>query len=325
MNVLRAQISYRRQWTFWQGSGGHERPLDQALADLAGKAVMDHDLDVLQSIYDAWVMDTGSIALLHFRQRLNGSGPNADPLHMARSRMAALWRAGLTLRGRPAARHGSGSLPFLHHLSRLGYEVLRQARWSGPGGDPRRDRGYQAASGSLDRILHHAECSQFVTGWLAALDGDGSAPAAWRPVGSAVLEAGQGPSRVRLMPDGIVEVGSPDDGSCYLVEWERSADAARFRDKLARLAAFRHLEGWRENALIAPPAYLVIAWERPDPLLDRTWGARGRLDALIEAARHHEAGECTVFLRGEDLERGRYLGWTAGGRSVDLLWNGAGS
>lgn len=324
MKVLRAHISYRRQWTFWQGAGSYERSLGEALPELAASPFMGHDLDVLQCIYDAWIMDTESVALTKFRFRVAGTGANRDPMYMARHRMHALWRQGLVLRGRPSTRYQGGSLPFLYQLSRLGYEVLRQCSWSGPGTDPRLDRGYTQASGSLDRILHHAEATQFMAHWLAALDPDGVSAPAWRPVGRAVCEAGQGGSRVRLFPDGIVEVGTPEQGCSYLVEWERSADAARFRDKLARLATFRHLEGWRENALLSPPIYLVVAWEHPDPTLDRTWGGRGDLGTLIETARHHEAGDWVVFLPGEELERGRYTALTAAGEPVDLLWGGGG-
>ncbi len=320
MRVLRAHISYRRQWSFWQGSGGHERSLQAALPELSARPVMTHDLAVLQDLYDAWIMDTESVALTHFRFRLDGRSPNRDAMYMARHRLRELWDLGAVLRGRPSARYGEGSLPLLYQLSRLGYEVLRQANWSGPGADPRLDRGYTPAAGNLDRILHHAEATQFMARWLARLDADGAAPVHWRPVGRATCEAGQGASRVRLLPDGIVEVGGPGDGCCYLVEWERSADTARFRDKLARLAAFRHLEGWRENALLAPPVYLVVAWEHPDPALDRTWGGRGRLGALVETARHHEGGDFTLFLRGEDLERGSYIAFTTGGEPVGLLW-----
>ena len=325
MGPLRARISFRREGGFWKGNGNHSEPYEAAAERLTRLTLQDANLRMLQTLYDAWVMDTASIARYQYGWRLDGSQPNRDPMHMAQYCLHTLWTAGLLLRGRPQAAGVGGSVPFLYRISRLGYEVLKHAHW-----DPRLvgeiDRGYAHTDGSIDRILHHAEVSDFITQWIAELELHTDPRwVFWTPVGAAGCEIGSRAQTVRLSPDGIVQVGPPKRCAVYFVEWERSADSEHFRDKLRRMNDFRLAIGWQRArhaygvSLFGPPRYLVVAWEEADPMLGRVRTGRGTLAALLGVAREHEEGDYVLFLRGEDWEQGRWKATSIRGDEWDLL------
>lgn len=325
MGPLRARISFRREDGFWKGNGNHSEPYETAKERLTGRILQTPDYGLLQTLYDAWVMDTASVARYHYRWRVDGSQPNRDPMHMARYCLCNLWRAGLLVRGRPQAAQTGGSVPFFYRISRLGYEVLKREHW-----DPRLvgeiDRGYADSKASPDRILHHAEVSDFITRWLVELEQRVDPQwVFWTPVGAATCEIGSGAQAVRLSPDGIVQVGPPKSCAVYFVEWERSADGGHFRDKLRRMNDFRLAVGWQRArhaygvSLFGPPRYLVVAWEEADPKLRRLRSDRGTLEALLGIARDHEEGEYVLFLRGEDWEQGRWKATSIRGDEWDLL------
>ena len=325
--VTRADIPlYRRinlnksvPWVPWERA-----PVgDPALIAADTTKLYPHDIDALQLLYDCLVLSTPTLARCVY-QHTSRNTRTHDAVRLAEIGLRGLWRRGMVLQSRPRS-VGSGCPPFLWRISAAGYELLRLHSWQYiPEQNP--DRGYTPAKCTNTQTYHHATVNGFCARWIDRVE-DASEPEdawiEWTPCGKTTFTAKVEGQHIQIRPDAVVTVGMPGNANVYFVEWERSASKQHLWDKLARLAAFNAVQAWRPASLFAAPRYLVVAWDQPDPALARRKEQLCTLAALRDIAAEHEEGQHTVFVRGEDIDQGRYMGHFLNGKEVDLLWNGA--
>ncbi len=261
----------------------------------------ERDIDVLQSLLEHRFLTTSQIIRMRFRGLSKRSAEEK-----CRKRMKVLFEKGLVLRYRPKLPPGCGSSQFIYALSHAGFRVIRHLR--GHEYDQNVDDMYfrEGNHVELGRIIHELELNDFCLDVCDELRQRGY-EFEWIPtrLTRQSFQTSYGKSAI-MEPDAVFTIQTDKGEKVLHIEYERSADRRRFRQKLERWKEYRKTESWR-GFYGSEPLIMVVG----NGFVDETDSA-GRKNRTIHSIRplHAEATRATfprlVFLTLEERESG---GW----------------
>ncbi len=254
------------------------------------------DLDILQALLEHRFLTLNQIVRIYFRSK---SG-----YYTCSRRMRKLFQIGLVLRYRPLVTKSEGSAPFIFSLSQLGYEVISKTRFleQDISGLFYREDGNIV---ELSRILHELELNDF------CLDVFEEAIAKklrfeWTPTRLTRQSfSAPGGKTIIIEPDAVFHIYTPKGERILHIEYERSADWRRFRQKIERWTEYRKRQVWRER-YGSEPFILVVGHERAVETNGRKRRVVNSILPLQSMAEFRQF-ENIAFLTLEERQRG---GWS---------------
>jgi predicted transcriptional regulator len=209
------------------------------------------DLNILEALLEHRFFTAMQIQRLFFKTK---SGYKT-----CSRRLKTLFEVGLVLRYRPMVYKGEGSAPYIFSLSQLGYEVLNKTRFihediSGV--------FYRADANIVEtsRINHELELNEFCLDLfeeasIRKLNFE------WIPTRLTRQRFSSGGKTILVEPDAVFHIYTPKGERVLHIEFERSADRRRFRQKIDRWKEYRNKQIWRER-YGSEPFILVVGYER---------------------------------------------------------------
>lgn len=200
------------------------------------------DIDVLQSLLEHRFLMTEQIVRMHFR---GFNSPRAAVVK-CRQRMHVLFEAGLVVRYRPKLPPGYGTSQYLYTLSTAGFRVLRHLRGDDYDQDLK-DLFFRPENNyvELSRIIHELELNNFCLDVCDELNRRGY-KFEWIPtrLTRQTFQTSYG-KPAKMEPDAVFVIETDKDEKVLHIEYERSADRRRFRQKLERWNEYRKTGSWR--------------------------------------------------------------------------------
>lgn len=209
------------------------------------------DLDILQTLLEHRFLTLNQLVRIYFR--------SSSGYYSCSRRMRQLFNVGLVLRYRPLVRKSEGSAPYIFALSQLGYEVLAKVRFLD---EDISGMFYREDSNIIEisRIMHELELNEF------CLDLFDAAIAKklrfdWLPTRLTRQSfSASGGKTIIVEPDAVFHIYTPKGERILHIEYERSADRRRFRQKIDRWTEYRKRQAWRDR-YGAEPFILVVGHE----------------------------------------------------------------
>ncbi|MFD1676358.1 replication-relaxation family protein [Alicyclobacillus fodiniaquatilis] len=210
------------------------------------------DLDILQALLEHRFLTLNQIVRIHFRSK---SG-----YYTCSRRMRKLFQIGLVLRYRPMVMKNEGSAPYIFSISQLGYEVISKTRFL----EQDISSLYYREDGNiieLSRIIHELELNDFCLDFFEEAIAK-KLRFEWTPTRLTRQSFSvTGGKTFTVEPDAVFHIYTQKGERVLHIEYERSADRRRFRQKIERWKAYRKQQAWREK-YGAEPFILVVGHER---------------------------------------------------------------
>ncbi len=209
----------------------------------------DRDVAVLRGLLEHRFLTTQQLARLYFVGKYAHIYCN--------QRLKILFDRGLVLRYRPKLPRGSGSAQHIFAISYLGYQILSTLQPD----EAFRELFYREEDNfvQVSRIIHELELNNFCIDLHENLQRIGVG-FEWEPTKLTRHTFTINGKTITIEPDAVFNIYTSKGERVLHIEYERSADRRRFRQKIERWKLYRNHQAWRDR-YGSEPYILVVGYE----------------------------------------------------------------